>query len=187
MELFENRVQSSPFSILHEYKQSLRNDINFITILWWWEYKRFFIETMIFRRTSWLTILEEYCLHSCQQRGGQVRQAVGLLIAVTSWWTVGGRDDKEGGNNADAINLRQYRRVLPRLPQRWANEGKERDEDSGERRMKRRDPCVYREIEIVTRACEAGRWYFAMVDTKGFEHGCGESFRKMSANAWVIS
>ena len=23
-----------------------------------------------------------------------------------------------------------------------------------------------------------------MLDTKAFEHGCGESFRKMSANAW---
>lgn len=133
---------------------------------------------------------EEYCLHSCQQRGGQVRQAVGLLIAVTSWWTVGGRDDKERGNNADAINLRQYRRVLPRLPSRWANEGKERDEDTGEWNEGRSLACtgrlrLWRELVKL----EAGWWYgyFAMVDTKGFEHGCGESFRKMSANAWVIS
>lgn len=78
---------------------------------------------------------------SCQQHAGQVRQASpltiqGCWIAVTSWWTVGGQDDKERGNNADAINLRQYRLVLPRLPRsveqtREGNEEKERDEDTG--------------------------------------------------------
>lgn len=97
----------------------------------------------------------------------------GLLIAVTSWWTVGGQDDKERGNNADAINLRQYRRVLPRLPPRWANERREgkRGEREGRRHWRKENETegslrVQRlrlwRGELVK--FDAGRWYgyFAM-------------------------
>lgn len=104
---------------------------------------------------------------SCQQHAGQVRQASpltiqGCWIAVISWWTVGGQDDKERGNNVDAINLRQYRLVLPRLPRsveqtRKGNEEKERDEDTGKGEWNEGIvACTGIEIArtTTTRACE---------------------------------